>query len=350
MRALELAANRDAPRAARAWLGAELELDPVRGAAAALLVSEIVGRTVLSGSADGIHVEVTDVATAHRVWVRPGDVPDDLTTEVLDRFATHWGHDAGAVWFDVRMPGSASAALADRSTESLLEVVGADPEARDEVVRRLAPMAIDISRHYRHKGIADADLEQAAVLAVLRALERYDPEAGRFERFAAATVSGEMKRLLRDRAWSVRVPRGLQERALEVGRAREDLAQRLGRPPSPAEVAAEVGMDVDEVVAAIGATTAYTAASIDAPRPGSASSSGIGETLADEHDDLTLVEQLGDLGPALAELPERERTILRLRFVDELTQSEIAERVGISQMHVSRLLRRTLAHLRDTIG
>jgi RNA polymerase sigma-B factor len=348
--ALELEADRDAPRAARAWLRAQLELDPVRGAEAALLVSELVGRAVLAGEAPDIRLELEDVATAHRVWVRPGAAPDGLTTDFLDRFATHWGHDAGAVWFDVRMPGSASAALADQSTESLLAAVGTDPEARDEVVRRLTPMAIDISRHYRHKGIADADLEQAAALAVLRALDRYDPDAGRFERFAAATVSGEMKRLLRDRAWSVRVPRGLQERALEVGRAREVLAQRLGRAPSPAEVAMEIGMDVDEVVAAIGATTAYTAASIDAPRPGSPSSAGIGETLADEHDDLALVEQLGDLGPAVAELPDRERTILRLRFVDELTQSEIAERVGISQMHVSRLLRRTLAHLRDAIG
>lgn len=347
---LRLAADRDASRAARAWLGAELDLDPIRGAEAALLVSELVGRTVVEGGTEDVHVEVEAVATAARVWIRPGVVPDELTAEVLDRFATHWGHDSDAVWFDVRMPGSASAALADRSTESLLAAVGADPEARDEVVRRLAPMAIDISRHYRHKGIAAADLEQAAVLAVLRALDRYDPDAGRFERFAAATVSGEMKRLLRDRAWSVRVPRGLQERALEVGRAREGLAQRLGRTPSPAEVAEEVGMDVDEVVAAIGATTAYTAASIDAPRPGSPSPSGIGDTLADEHDDLALVEQLGDLGPAVAELADRERTILRLRFVDELTQSEIAERVGISQMHVSRLLRRTLAQLRDTIG
>jgi RNA polymerase sigma-B factor len=103
-------------------------------------------------------------------------------------------------------------------------------------------------------------------------------------------------------------------------------------------------------VAAIGATTAYTAASIDAPRPGSPSAPGIGETLADERDDLALVEQLGDLGPAVADLAERERTILRLRFVDELTQSEIAEQVGISQMHVSRLLRRSLDQLRDTIG
>ncbi|MEX1287110.1 MAG: hypothetical protein AB1Z57_04140, partial [Acidimicrobiia bacterium] len=146
MRALELAADRDAPRAARAWLGAELELDPVRGAAAALLVSEIVGRTVLAGSPEGIRVEVGDVATAHRVWIQPGEVPDDLTAEVLDRFALRWGHDAGSVWFDVRMPGSASAALADQSTDSLLAIVSTDPEARDEVVRRLAPMAIDISR------------------------------------------------------------------------------------------------------------------------------------------------------------------------------------------------------------
>lgn len=350
MTELRLAADRDAPRAARAWLGTELDLDPIRGAEAALLVSELVGRTVLAGAEEPIRVAIEEVTTATRVRVQPGEEPDGLTVRVLDRFATHWGHEAGAVWFDVRLPGTASEALADRSTEALLAEVEADPDARDEVVRRLAPMAIDISRHYRHKGIADADLEQAAVLAVLRALERYDPEAGRFERFAAATVSGEMKRLLRDRAWSVRVPRGLQERALEVGRARERMAQRLGRAPSPAEVAAEVGMDVDEVVAAIGATTAYTAASIDAPRPGSPSSTGIGETLADDHDDLALVEQLGDLAPAVARLPERERTILRLRFVDELTQSEIADRVGISQMHVSRLLRRTLAELRDAIG
>jgi RNA polymerase sigma-B factor len=247
----------------------------------------------------------------------------------------------------VRRPGTVEPALTALSTDELLARAPGDPDARDEVVRRFTPLAMAQVRRYRGKGTSEADLEQVALLGMLRALDRYDPEIGAFDPYASRTISGELKRYFRDRAWSVRVPRALQERVLDVTRVGQELSQRLGRVPAPAEIAVELDITVEEVLEAIGASVAYASISLEAP------DEDTGWTVADalgvEDLELALADGRRMLEPAMAALPERERHILYLRFFEDMTQSEIAEVVGVSQMHVSRLLARALDRLRATV-
>jgi RNA polymerase sigma-B factor len=180
----------------------------------------------------------------------------------------------------------------------------------------------------------------------LKAVERFEPERGlAFTTFATPTITGELKRHFRDKAWSVRIPRRTQEHVGEVGRAIQSASQRLGRAPSIAELAAETGLTEEEVIEAMEANQAFTAASIDA-EPAGEGSPVLRDTLAglevgfDDVESRVLVDRL------LEALDERDRTIITLRFFGGLTQSEIAEQIGVSQMHVSRLLARSLAKLR----
>lgn len=225
-----------------------------------------------------------------------------------------------------------------------------DVNVRDRIMHRYDALAVRLAARYRGRGEPREDLEQVARIGLLNALDRFDPERGvRFSTFATVTIVGELKRHLRDRSWSVRAPRSLQERWLEVSRAIDDLTQQLGRSPRIAEIASALDVSDEEVLEALDAGGAYTAASLDAP---------VGES-----DDGRLVDLLGDEDPALAgvapwatvdeaikSLPDRERHILYLRFFEGWTQSEIGARLGISQMHVSRLLRRTLEELRGFAG
>jgi RNA polymerase sigma-B factor len=227
-----------------------------------------------------------------------------------------------------------------------------DRAVRNELVEAHRGLAAAIANDYRGRGVELDDLVQIAMLGTLKAVERFDPARGiPFSSFASRTVNGEIKRYFRDRTWAVRPPRGAQERHLDLRRARTALATTLGRPPTVAELAADLDVPTDEVLDTLEAGAAYRATSLDARRPNDDDSGTT--TLADR---LTggdvpsrpvelrvLVDQL------LETLPEREATILRLRFYDELTQSEIAERLGISQMHVSRLMRRCLDHLREVL-
>lgn len=286
------------------------------------------------------------------------DMPDNVGTElegllrhVLDGVARRWGTDdrptGGRIWFEVRRPGTVEPALAALDTQDLLARARLDPDARDEVVRRFTPLALGQARRYRGKGLADGDLEQVALLGMLRALERYDPEVGAFDPYAARTISGELKRHFRDRAWSVRVPRTLQERVLDVTRSSQELSQRLGRSPTPAEIAKDLDLTTEDVIEAMGASRAYSSISLEAPDDDTGWT--VGDGLGVEDVDLVLADRWHGLGPGLLALPERERRILYLRFFEEMTQSEIAEVVGISQMHVSRLLTRALDKLRATV-
>jgi RNA polymerase sigma-B factor len=206
-------------------------------------------------------------------------------------------------------------------------------------------MAFGLARRFLGKGIPEADLTQVAMMALLSALNRYDPSKGAFEPFAAATIQGELKRHLRDKAWSVRVPRSLQERALLVGRTSERLAQTLGRAVLPADIASDLGISADEVVEAIAANSAYRWESIDAPHDESGFS--IADVLSDEDDWASRSEDWQSLAKGIKALPAREQKILYLRFYRDLTQSEIADIMNISQMHVSRLLARALDRLRQ---
>jgi RNA polymerase sigma-B factor len=183
-------------------------------------------------------------------------------------------------------------------------------------------------------------------MGLLKAIDRFDPERGSFTQYAVPTILGELKRHFRDRGWGVHVSRSLQERVLKVGKSIDELTGKLGRSPAPRDIAAATGYTLEEVLEAMDAASAFTPAPLDAPR-GDGEDEGVtlGESLGATDERFELVELGAALAPALRKLPERERVILHLRFVEDLTQSEIAERVGVSQMHVSRLLRRSIERL-----
>jgi RNA polymerase sigma-B factor len=223
-----------------------------------------------------------------------------------------------------------------------------DLAAREELVLRFMPLARQLAARYRHAGESHEDLVQVACLGLLKAVDRYEPERGAgFTRYAVPTMLGELKRYFRDKGWSVHVPRATQELVLKVSEALGSLPAKLGRSPRPRDVADAVGAPVEDVLEAMEAATAYEATSLDAPRMG-AEDEGVwtfADSLAEEDPGYERVE-LGDtLRGTLSALPERERLILRLRFERDMTQAEIAERIGVSQMHVSRLLRRSLDRL-----
>lgn len=223
-----------------------------------------------------------------------------------------------------------------------------DLSARDELIELLRPFAQRLAARYRHTAESQEDLEQVAYVGLLKAIDRHDPRLGPFMRYAVPTVLGELKRHFRDRGWGLHVSRALQERSLRVGNAVDALTVRLGRSPTPAEIAEETDLAVEEVLEALSAATAYAPASLDGPWSASSDDDRDGtlaEALGSEDDRYELVELGASIEPALRALPERERLILHLRFVEDMTQSEIADRVGISQMHVSRLLRRSIDRL-----
>jgi RNA polymerase sigma-B factor len=223
-----------------------------------------------------------------------------------------------------------------------------DLDAREELVLRFMPLARQLAARYRHAGEPLEDLVQVACIGLLKAVDRYDPGRGTgFARYAVPTMLGEIKRHFRDKGWAVRVPRATQELALKVGDALASLPSKLGRAPRPRDVAELIGVSVEDVLEAMEAATAYEASSLDAPRPGAEDDGdwSLGDSLGADDHGYQLVEIGETLRGTLAALPARERLILRLRFERDLTQAEIAELVGVSQMHVSRLLRRSLDRL-----
>jgi len=224
-----------------------------------------------------------------------------------------------------------------------------DLRARDEIVLRFLPLARQLANRYRHAGEAHEDLVQVACVGLLKAVDRFEPDRGHaFTKYAVPTMLGELKRHFRDKGWAVHVPRATQELALKVSESLGTLPGKLGRAPTPRDVAKALGAPIEEVLEAMEAATAYEATSLDAPRPSGDEQDGgwnYGDSVATEEDGYELVEIGQVLQGTLAALPDRERHILRLRFEQDLTQAEIAERIGVSQMHVSRLLRRSLDRL-----
>jgi RNA polymerase sigma-B factor len=204
-----------------------------------------------------------------------------------------------------------------------------DQAAREELVRRFMPLTRSLARRYGRSSEPFEDLLQVASLGLLKALDRFEDERGHsFQSFAIPTILGEMRRYFRDCGWAVHVPRGAQERALKVRDAQEQLSGEHGRAPTVSQLAQYLELDGEEVLDALQATQAYETMSLDTPRPGA------------EEDAMTYGETVG------SEDERYERAILRMRFVEDLTQTEIAGCMGISQMQVSRLLRRTLEQLR----
>jgi len=223
-----------------------------------------------------------------------------------------------------------------------------DPSARRALVERFMPLARSLTRRYGRSSEPFEDLLQVASLGLLKAIDRYDPERGYpFASYAVPTILGEMRRYFRDSGWAVHVPRGAQERALKVRDAQERLTNETGRAPTVNQLAEYLELETGEVLDALQAIRAYETVSLDAPRVGHDDEViSYGDSIGGEDARFELVELDATVSSALAHLPARDRLVLQLRFVEDLTQTEHAERIGISQMQVSRLLRRSLEQLR----
>ena len=222
-----------------------------------------------------------------------------------------------------------------------------DASLRDELVAAHLGLAEYLARRFANRGGPLDDLVQVASLGLIKAVDRFDPERGvEFSTYATHTIVGELKRHFRDKGWAIRAPRRMQELYLQLGKVVGTLSQELGHSPTIAELAAEVEVSEEEVLEALEAGQAYRSASLDAP-VGNEEGETLGAHLGEEDVSLADVESRATLSPLLAQLPPRERLILHLRFFEGLTQSEIATRLNISQMHVSRLLARSVSELRS---
>jgi RNA polymerase sigma-B factor len=222
-----------------------------------------------------------------------------------------------------------------------------DVAARSELAEQMLPLARSLARRYAGKGEPLDDLEQVASLGLLKAIDRFDVSRDvRFATFAVPTIAGELKRHFRDRGWMLRVPREIQELCARVVRAREALSRDLGRSPTVEEVAGALDTGVEQVLEALRAADAYRMMSLDEPL---ADGAGALEAIGGDDEGFALAEHRVMLSPGLAGLGDREREIVRLRYYEGLTQREIARAVGVSQMHVSRLIRRSIDAMRDSI-
>ncbi|MFC9325180.1 RNA polymerase sigma factor SigF [Kitasatospora sp. NPDC057015] len=219
---------------------------------------------------------------------------------------------------------------------------------RDTLIELNLPLVRYASARFRSRNEPMEDIVQVGTIGLIKAIDRFDPERGvEFPTFAMPTVVGEIKRFFRDTSWSVRVPRRLQELRLALTKAGDELAQKLDRSPTVAELAVCLGVSEEDVVEGLAVGNAYTASSLDSS-PGEEDGDGpLAERLGYEDLALEGVEYRESLKPLLAKLPPRERRIIMLRFFGNLTQSQIGEEIGISQMHVSRLLTKTLTQLRE---
>ncbi|MGX1881183.1 RNA polymerase sigma factor SigF [Streptomyces sp. NPDC055287] len=222
-------------------------------------------------------------------------------------------------------------------------------ELRNRLVRMHLPLVEHLARRFRNRGEPLDDLTQVATIGLIKSVDRFDPERGvEFSTYATPTVVGEIKRHFRDKGWAVRVPRRLQELRLSLTTATAELSQQHGRSPTVHELAERLGISEEEVLEGLESANAYSTLSLDVPDTDD-ESPAVADTLGSEDEALEGVEYRESLKPLLEDLPPREKRILLLRFFGNMTQSQIATEVGISQMHVSRLLARTLAQLREKL-
>jgi RNA polymerase sigma-B factor len=225
-----------------------------------------------------------------------------------------------------------------------------DPAIRDRLVQLNGDLVHFIARRFANRGEPLEDIEQVGFLGLIQAIERFDPSLeNEFSTFATPTIMGEIRRYFRDKSWAVRVPRRLQENYLRVVRAQDELSRTLGRQPSIAEIGQHLGLEPDEVLAALEVSPAqHTISLASTPPGGSQDGEGteLGERIGREDENLERVEMKALLEQAMAHLTPRERQIMALRFFEQLPQTEVAKRLGISQMHVSRLQRAALEQMR----
>lgn len=363
----------------RVWTWQETVLDPAPGAAtelrawlsvvfglggSAAVDVEVVGSELVLWArevgefADGDVLEVSADRPPGAVHVEiafPCPTAPNASNEVLlgllDERSDGWGTDFDdgtvTVWYEVAIP-AAGWELEVADDADVIERMAVDDRAGAELVARYDPMIRRMTARYRRAGLESDDLYQVGQEALLAAAGRFDPAVGSFERFVARTVSGTLKRHLRDRGWAVRLPRGLQELVLELRAVEADLVQRLGRPATIAEIAAESGRSPDEIDRARQAAEVFDIASLDRSsgpdRPPLASSVGVDDA------GMGRAAEWAAVGTAMRALEPREREIVTLRYFEDLSQRDIAVRVGISQMHVSRLLRASIAEMREAVG
>jgi RNA polymerase sigma-B factor len=235
--------------------------------------------------------------------------------------------------------------------ERLTVLPADDPERariRATLVELHLPLVEYLARRFRNRGEWLDDLTQVATIGLIKSIDRFDLERGvEFSTYATPTIVGEIKRHFRDKGWAVRVPRRLQELKLSLTKAVGELAQRLGRAPTVSELATHLQMSEEEVLEGLESANAYSTVSLDAPDSGDEDAPAVSDSLGMIDEALEGVEYRESLKPLLERLPPREKKILLLRFFGNMTQSQIAAELGISQMHVSRLLARTLAQLRE---
>jgi RNA polymerase sigma-B factor len=233
----------------------------------------------------------------------------------------------------------------------LNELSEGDPQRarlRDELVEIHLPLVEYLARRFRNRGEPLDDLVQVATIGLIKSVDRFDLErAVEFSTYATPTIVGEIKRHFRDKGWAIRVPRRLQELKLSLTKATSDLSQKNGRAPTVAELAQHLGLSEEDILEGLESANAYSAVSLDAPDGGDDDSPAVADSLGMVDEALEGVEYRESLKPLLEKLPAREKKILMLRFFGGMTQSQIAGELGISQMHVSRLLARTLAQLRE---
>nr|WP_202433252.1 RNA polymerase sigma factor SigF [Streptomyces sp. SID7815] len=266
--------------------------------------------------------------------------PEQPQAERAGRMSEHGHHDphdrsgARALFIELR-------ALPEGSAEKA--------ELRNRLVRMHLPLVEHLARRFRNRGEPLDDLTQVATIGLIKSVDRFDPDRGvEFSTYATPTVVGEIKRHFRDKGWAVRVPRRLQELRLSLTTATAELSQQHGRSPTVHELAERLGISEEEVLEGLESANAYSTLSLDVPDTDD-ESPAVADTLGSEDEALEGVEYRESLKPLLEDLPPREKRILLLRFFGNMTQSQIAQEVGISQMHVSRLLARTLAQLRERL-
>jgi RNA polymerase sigma-B factor len=250
----------------------------------------------------------------------------------------------------------APSALTDSATD-LLQAMAALPvnhpsraALRDRAIEAWLPLAHHLAYRYSGRGEPTDDLAQTAAIGLIKAIDKFDPSRGvDFAGYAIPTIIGELKRHFRDRTWDIRVPRRLQELRLSISEANSSLLQTLGRSPTVADIAAHLKLTEEEVLEGLEGARAYNAVSLSTPTGDGERATELGDLLGGEDGEFALAELRIALGPALATLDKREQKILTLRFYGNLTQSQIAEQIGVSQMHVSRLLARALTKLRGQL-
>ncbi len=236
-----------------------------------------------------------------------------------------------------------------RADRMLFERLAAgDLRARDELVARFMPLARSLARRYESSGEPMEDLVQVASLALVKAIDRFDASRGHaFSSFAVPTIVGELKRWFRDKTWAVRPPRELQELIMRIDRVSVKLSQELDRAPTVAELAHAAGSDEEHVLEALQARSGRGTLSIQAPQGGEAEASTLEDSIGCDDDGFDSAESRTMLEDLCSGLPARSREVLRMRFEEDMTQSEIGERLGVSQMQVSRIIRQTISHLRN---